>query len=87
MYIEPMGYLALVLAYYFCVYGLAQIVSMLMQPDNAQLVGVVVTLFAAVLGGYIPGESPPPSSSILRTAAPAVVTLTPFLPPSPRPPS
>ncbi|KAJ1546610.1 hypothetical protein HK405_006988 [Cladochytrium tenue] len=39
---------------FFCVYGLAAIVSMLVRRENAALLAVVACLFAAVICGYGP---------------------------------
>jgi hypothetical protein len=40
--------------FFYCVYGLANIVSMLTRRENAPLLAVVASLFAAVFGGFGP---------------------------------
>jgi hypothetical protein len=45
---------AVVFLFFFCVYGLAAVVSMLVRRENASLLGVVVCLFAAVFNGFGP---------------------------------
>ena len=42
---------------FFCVYGMAAIVSMLVRRENASLLAVVVCLFAGVFSGFGPSLS------------------------------
>jgi hypothetical protein len=52
---QPFGTLFLIiLAQFFCVYGLAAVVSMLVKREDAALLAVVTCLFSAVFCGYGP---------------------------------
>nr|KAJ3411035.1 hypothetical protein HK105_002739 [Polyrhizophydium stewartii] len=44
----------MILLFFFGVYGMSAVVSMLVPRENASLLGVVVCLFAAVFCGYGP---------------------------------
>ena len=44
---------AQVMGSFYAVYGLAATISMVLKRENAPLLAVVATLFAAVFGGYV----------------------------------
>ncbi|KAI9337954.1 hypothetical protein BDR26DRAFT_1008338 [Obelidium mucronatum] len=63
--IDPYTQYALVLFQFFGVYGIACIVSMIVQRDNAALLAAVISFFASILCGYGPSLNQAKTSGYL----------------------